>query len=72
MWFHVLNQVEVSPMLIWLLVGIAAAIALAYRQAAAALWLSAGILWLAVGYLFNAVAVPGIALATKECRSVMW
>ena len=30
-------------MLIWLLVGIAAAIALAYRQAAAALWLSAGI-----------------------------
>ena len=43
--------------------GIAAAIALAYRQAAAALWLSAGILWLAVGYLFNAVAVPGIALA---------
>ncbi|KAA6195425.1 acyl-CoA dehydrogenase family protein, partial [Pseudomonas lactis] len=50
-------------MLIWLLVGIAAAIALAYRQAAAALWLSAGIVWLAVGYLFNAVAGLGLTVA---------
>ena len=50
-------------MLIWLLVGLAAAIALAYRQAAATLWLGAGLVWLAAGYLFNAVAVPGITLA---------
>ncbi|MCF8996935.1 acyl-CoA dehydrogenase, partial [Pseudomonas carnis] len=50
-------------MLIWLLVGLAAAIALAYRQAAATLWLGAGLVWLVVGYLFNAVAVPGIAVA---------
>ncbi|MBU5234882.1 hypothetical protein, partial [Vibrio cholerae] len=33
------------PMLIWLLVGLAAAIALAYRQAAATLWLGAGLVW---------------------------
>ena len=50
-------------MLIWLLVGLAAAITLAYRQGAATLWLGAGLVWLVVGYLFNAVAVPGIALA---------
>ena len=52
-------------MLIWLLVGLAAAIALAYRQAAATLWLGAGLVWLAAGYLFNAVAVPGITLAAE-------
>ena len=50
-------------MLIWLLVGLAAAIALAYRQAAATLWLGAGLVWLAAGYLFNVVAVPGMTLA---------
>lgn len=50
-------------MLIWLLVGLAAAIALAYRQAAATLRLGAGLVWLAAGYLFNVVAVPGMTLA---------
>jgi len=46
-------------MVIWLLVGFAAAIALAYRQAAAVHWLGAGLAWLAAGYLFNVVAVFG-------------
>lgn len=50
-------------MIIWLLVGLAAAIALAYRQAAAALWLGAGLIWLAVGYLCNAVAGLGLSVA---------
>ena len=33
-------------MVIWLLAGVAAAIALAYRQAAATLWLGAGLVLL--------------------------
>ena len=41
----------------------AAAIALAYRQAAAALWLGAGLIWLAIGYLFNVVEGLGAAVA---------
>ncbi|KTC32071.1 hypothetical protein AO260_24560, partial [Pseudomonas sp. ABAC21] len=50
-------------MVIWLLVGFAAAIVLAYRQAAAALWLGISLAWLAMGYLFNVVAGVGITLA---------
>ncbi len=50
-------------MVIWLLVGFAAAIALAYRQAAATLWLGAGLVWLAIGYLFNVVAAFGATVA---------
>src|SRR5476649_1162118 len=50
-------------MVIWLLVGVAAAIALAYRQAAAALWLGIGLIWLALGYLFNVVAGLGTSVA---------
>ncbi|MCF5251488.1 acyl-CoA dehydrogenase, partial [Pseudomonas sp. PA-5-4B] len=50
-------------MVIWLLLGVAAAIALAYRQAAAALWLSVGLVWLALGYLFNVVAGFGASVA---------
>lgn len=50
-------------MIIWLLVGFAAAIALAYRQAAALHWLGAGLIWLAAGYLFNVVAGLGATVA---------
>ncbi|MCR4538598.1 acyl-CoA dehydrogenase [Pseudomonas sp. 18.1.10] len=50
-------------MVIWLLAGVAAAIALAYRQAAATLWLGAGLVWLAVGYLFNVVEGLGVTVA---------
>jgi len=50
-------------MVIWLLVGFAAAIALAYRQAAATHWLGAGLVWVAAGYLFNVVAGLGLTLA---------
>ena len=50
-------------MVIWLLMGVAAAIALAYRQAAAALWLGVGLVWLALGYLFNVVAGVGASVA---------
>ena len=50
-------------MVIWLLVGFAAAIALAYRQAAATLWLGAGLIWLALGYVFNVVAGFGASVA---------
>ena len=50
-------------MVIWLLVGVAAAIALAYRQAAAALWLGVGLVWLAMGYLLNVVAAFGLTAA---------
>jgi len=50
-------------MVIWLLVGVAAAIALAYRQAAATLWLGAGLIWLTAGYLFNGVAAFGATVA---------
>lgn len=50
-------------MVIWLLAGSAAAIALAYRQATAALWVCAGLIWLAAGYAFNVVAAPGMCVA---------
>ncbi|MCZ7018754.1 acyl-CoA dehydrogenase, partial [Salmonella enterica] len=50
-------------MVIWLLLGVAAAIVLAYRQAAAALWLGVGLVWLALGYLFNVVAGFGASVA---------
>ena len=50
-------------MVIWLLAGVAAAIALAYRQAAATLWLGVGLVWLAVGYLFNVVEGFGATVA---------
>ena len=50
-------------MVIWLLVGFAAAIALAYRQAAATVWLGAGLVWLALGYLFNVVEGFGAIVA---------
>lgn len=68
-------------MVIWLLAGLAAAIALAYRQAAATLWLGAGLVWLAVGYLFNVVAgfgvsvvavlvvLPALLLTIKPCAA---
>ena len=44
----------------------AEAIALAYRQATAALWLGAGVIWLAVGYLFNVVAGLGATVAPSS------
>lgn len=49
-------------MIVWLLVGLAAVLALAYRQAAATLWLGASLIWLGVGYLLNLVGTPGLAL----------
>lgn len=70
-------------MVIWLLAGLAAAIALAYRQAVATLWLGAGLVWLAVGYLFNAVAgfgasvvavlvvLPALLLTIKPLRRAL-
>ena len=70
-------------MVIWLLAGLAAAIALAYRQAAATLWLGAGLVWLAAGYLFNAVAgfgagvvavlvvLPALLLTIKPLRRTL-
>ena len=50
-------------MVIWLLAGLAVATALAYRQAAATLWLGAGLAWLAGGYLFNVLAGFGLSFA---------
>ncbi len=49
-------------MIVWLLVGLAAALTLAYRQAAAAMWLGVGLVWLAAGYLFDLAASLGLIL----------
>ena len=50
-------------MVIWLLAGFVAALALAYRQAAAAQWLGGSLVWLAFGYLFSVVAGVGVTVA---------
>lgn len=50
-------------MVIWLLAGFAAAITLAYRQAAATFWLGAGLVWVVAGYLSGAVAGLGTGVA---------
>ncbi|WP_397458710.1 acyl-CoA dehydrogenase [Pseudomonas asplenii] len=50
-------------MMVWLLAGLGIALVLAYRQAAAVLWLGVATGWLAAGYLFNLVGPLGAAVA---------
>ncbi len=50
-------------MMVWLLAGLGIALVLAYRQAAAILWLGVATGWLAAGYLFNLVGPLGAAVA---------
>ncbi|MCK9801781.1 acyl-CoA dehydrogenase [Pseudomonas sp. MAFF 302030] len=50
-------------MMLWLLMGLAAALVLAYRQAPAALWLGVGLGWTALGHVFGLLGPVGLALA---------
>ncbi|WEK07217.1 MAG: acyl-CoA dehydrogenase [Candidatus Pseudomonas colombiensis] len=50
-------------MMFWLLMGLAAALVLAYRQAPAALWLGVGLGWTALGHVFGLLGPVGLALA---------
>jgi acyl-CoA dehydrogenase len=50
-------------MMFWLLMGLAAALVLAYRQAPAALWLGVGLGWTALGQVFGLLGPVGLALA---------
>ncbi|WP_191488019.1 acyl-CoA dehydrogenase [Pseudomonas sp. FEN] len=49
-------------MTFWLLLAVAGALALGYRQAPASLWLGGVLVWLAGGYLFGVVGLPGMAI----------
>ncbi|MGE8310889.1 MAG: acyl-CoA dehydrogenase family protein, partial [Pseudomonas protegens] len=50
-------------MIVWLLVGLAAAFALAYRQAPASWWLGSALVWLGAGHWLGLVGSLGISLA---------
>ncbi|WP_416773324.1 acyl-CoA dehydrogenase [Pseudomonas sp. RHF3.3-3] len=50
-------------MISWLLIALAGALVLAYRQAPASAWLGVVLAWLAGGYLFNVVGPLGAAVA---------
>ncbi|NWB83672.1 MULTISPECIES: acyl-CoA dehydrogenase [Pseudomonas] len=49
-------------MTFWLLLAVAGALALGYRQASARLWLAGVLVWLAGGYLFGVVGPLGTAI----------
>src|SRR5450830_2125148 len=49
-------------MTFWLLLAMAGALALGYRQAPAGLWLAGVLVWLAGGYLFGVVGALGTAI----------
>ncbi|WP_248802445.1 acyl-CoA dehydrogenase [Pseudomonas sp. MWU13-2100] len=49
-------------MTFWLLLAVAGALALGYRQASARLWLAGVLVWLASGYLFGVVGPLGAAI----------
>jgi len=49
-------------MTFWLLLAVAGALALGYRQASAGLWLAGVLVWLAGGYLFGVVGPLGTAI----------